>query len=100
MRDLRKNNLPPHFLRAYLAKDLGSAVSVCTSDFNEASQLRELERFYSEHKDELSTGRVKVEKAIDRVKTNVEWRKRNFDRITNWLKKWTEKELVEIHDEQ
>ncbi len=58
---------------------------VFSLDFNEESKLNELELFYEEHLQELGTGKLATETAIQKAKANMEWMKNYYNQIIDWL---------------
>ena len=64
---------------------LGRAISAITSDFNTDLQLQELEDFYHTNKAYLRTAERQTKNAIQWVRVNNAWMKRNFETIVNWL---------------
>ena len=64
---------------------LGRAISAITSDFNTDLQLQELEDFYHTNKAYLRTAERQTKNAIQWVRVNNAWMKRNFGTIVNWL---------------
>ena len=64
---------------------LGRAISAITSDFNTDLQLQELENFYHTNKAYLRTAERQTKNAIQWVRVNNAWMKRNFGTIVNWL---------------
>ena len=68
-----------------ISSSLGHAISAVTSDFYTDIQLQELENFYNMNLPYLRNAARKTKNAIQWVRVNNSWMKRNFDTIVNWL---------------
>lgn len=69
-----------------ISSSVGRIVSSVTKDFNTPFELKELEDFYAEHKDELGTARRTTLNSIEKVKANVQWMDTYYKEIVTWLK--------------
>ena len=68
-----------------ISSSLGQAISAVTSDFYTDLQLQELENFYNMNLPYLRNAARKTKNAIQWVRVNNSWMKRNFETIVNWL---------------
>ena len=68
-----------------ISSSLGRAISAITSDFYTDLQLQELEEFYRMNLPYLRTAERKTKNAIQWVRVNNSWMKRNFKTIVDWL---------------
>ncbi|XP_066252731.1 aminopeptidase N-like isoform X1 [Euwallacea similis] len=66
---------------------LGKMVQSLAVHMNTEFQLQELERFRDSIKANISTTTRAFDSAIERVKGNVEWIKKNYNQIEDWLTK-------------
>jgi len=58
----------------------------CISFFSTKENLLKLETFIQTNKDKLGLGAVAFVKAVEEVKMNIAWRKRNENTLHEWLK--------------
>ena len=68
----------------------GTIISSCASAFNKEFELKELQEFYNEKLSELGTGQRTTESALLKTRANIDWMKRHYKEIVDWLKKKTE----------
>ena len=68
-----------------ISSAIGRIVSYTTRDFNTPFELKELQDFYEEHKNELGTARSATLNSIENVKANVKWMENYYGVIKNWL---------------
>ena len=60
-------------------------VVTIASDFNTKLKLEELKKFYSQHTDDFGTNNREIQKAIQKVKANMNWMDNNYETIVDWL---------------
>ena len=65
---------------------IGRIVGYATGDFNTPFELKELEQFYEDHKNELGTAKRSTLNQIENVRANVKWMENYYQEITDWLK--------------
>ena len=68
-----------------ISSSIGRVISAVTSDFHTDLQLQELEEFFHLNKAILRTAERHTKIAIQWVRVNNAWMKRNFDTIVVWL---------------
>jgi len=68
----------------------GKIIELCASDFSKDLQFKELQEFYNEKLSELGTGKRKTESTLLKTKANIDWMKKNYKKIVDWLKKKNE----------
>ncbi|KAJ8960401.1 hypothetical protein NQ318_013681, partial [Aromia moschata] len=66
---------------------IGKMVKSLAENMNTEYQLNELERFRDSVKDNLSTTSMAFDTAIETVRANVEWMKKNYGQVAAWLHK-------------
>ena len=69
-----------------ISSAVGRIIQYVTRDFNTEFELRELQAFYEEHKNELGTAKRTTLNSIELVKANVQWMKKYYNDILDWLK--------------
>jgi aminopeptidase N len=67
------------------ASVMGNMMTACTETFNSESELKELEEFYTKNVNKLEPGKRATENAIKKTKGNIEWMKKNYQQIVDWL---------------
>jgi len=67
------------------ASVMGNMVTACTANLNSESELKELEEFYTKNVNKLGPGKRATENAIKKTKGNIEWMKKNYQQIVDWL---------------
>uniref|UniRef100_H2YEN8 Aminopeptidase n=1 Tax=Ciona savignyi TaxID=51511 RepID=H2YEN8_CIOSA len=60
-------------------------ISSCTSHFSTQFELQELEAFKAENADQLGSGVSSVDQALEKTKTNIQWRADYEDIVFAWL---------------
>ena len=60
-------------------------VVTIANDFNSKFELDELEDFYNQHIDDFGANNREIEKAIQKVKANINWMDNNYETIVDWL---------------
>ena len=69
-----------------ISSAVGRIIQYVTRDFNTEFELGELQAFYEEHKNELGTAKRTTLNSIELVKANVQWMKKYYKDILDWLK--------------
>ena len=64
---------------------MGNMVTACTENFNSESELKELEEFYTKNVNKLGPAKRATENAIKKTEGNIEWMKKNYQQIVDWL---------------
>ena len=78
-------------IRAYFGPKVGiigpieDMVVTIASDFNSKFEFDELEEFYAQHIDDFGVNNRGIEKAIQKVKANINWMDNNYETIVDWL---------------
>jgi hypothetical protein len=68
----------------------GKIIASCASAFNKEFELKELQGFYNEKLSELGIGKTSTESALLKTKANIDWMKKYYKEIVDWLKKKNE----------
>ena len=63
----------------------GELVSGVMSNFNTEYQLSRVQSLIETHKNKLGTALTPLNQAIETIKTNINWLKKNKDNISKWL---------------
>ncbi len=66
---------------------VGRIITVASSNFNTESQLEELHEFYAKNLEDLGAGILAIETSIQTTKANINWMKKNYPAVVDWLKK-------------
>ena len=69
-----------------ISSAVGRIIKSVTKDFNTPFELQELQAFYEEHQNELGTAKRTTLNSIEMVKANVQWMKKYYNDILDWLK--------------
>jgi aminopeptidase N len=79
-------------IRTYFGPNVGiggpieDMVVTIASDFNTKFGLDELEEFYNQHIDDFGANNRDINKAVQKVKANINWMDNNYETIVDWLK--------------
>jgi len=68
-----------------ISSSVGRIISAAASDFNTEWDLRELEQFIEEHKDELGSAGRDATVMVESTKANIDWMKKHYQTIIDWL---------------
>ena len=79
-----------NYFKSGLDSSLGDIISACAKDFNKEFELNELQKFYEEKLSQLGSGKRSTESAVQKTHANIEWMKKHYDEIVNWLEKTNE----------
>ena len=69
----------------YYSSSVGRMIKSATRDFNTPFELKELEDFYEQHKNELGTAKRGTLNSIEKVRANVQWMENYYTDIVSWL---------------
>ncbi|XP_050685905.1 aminopeptidase N-like isoform X1 [Eriocheir sinensis] len=64
---------------------VGRLITSATKEFNTPIEKFELETFYKEHEDSLSTATRAVQIALENTDVNIAWMENNYEEIKKWL---------------
>ena len=78
------------YFKAGIDSTLGDIISAIASDFNKEFELDELRKFYDEKLPQLGSGKRSTENAIQKTEANIEWMKKHYDEIVDWLERTNE----------